>query len=79
MQTLAPSRTNASATAAPMPVPPPVINATLPCNLMRLSYDYRASAAGLRVFTQFGEPQAHVTMKTVQHPIKEYRNQMGFS
>jgi hypothetical protein len=46
---------------------------------MRLSYDYRASAAGLRVFTQFGEPQAHVTTGTVQHPIKEYRNQMDFS
>src|ERR1039458_2151167 len=77
MQTLAPSRTNASATAAPMPVPPPVIIATLPCNLMRLSYYYRASATGLRVFIQFGEPQAHVTMGTVQHPIKEYRNEMG--
>jgi hypothetical protein len=44
---------------------------------MRLSYRRRSSAIGLRVFIQFGEPQAHVTMGTVQHPIKEYRNEMG--
>ena len=30
--TLAPSRANASAMARPMPVPPPVIKATLPAN-----------------------------------------------